>query len=232
MTPTQVLFFTVRMLSKIKKESQLGQMLVKIRKRLGIPYFIYWLPIITGFGYYNYTDWKRKELENIKKLSEQWLIDGMIFLDSPVTSTNKYISYYENLKPRLISHFNKVTNNSFDIKNIETYPMPSNGKMNHMSLHDDAIPKVPKLVSSSYLTQAILCWICDPKMKYTHFGSEQTHFKLKCLISPLWALFGDIFKPKNMYELKGIDQSWHIVNLPNTQGSNYIVVIFKIFNYD
>ena len=185
----------------------------KLRRRLGIAA----VPVFSGIAYYSYIDWKFKEMKKIKQLSEQYLIDGMILLDSPVTSENKYIAYYRYLKPHLIAHFKKVTNNTFNISNLDTYPMPSDGKIYQMSSHDDKIPELPKLTTSSYLSQAILCWICDPKLAYTHFGSSQTHFKLKLLISPAWAFFGDNFKPKHMYELKGVDQSWHIVNLPNTK---------------
>ena len=126
------------------------------------------------------------------------------------------------LKPRMMKHWENM-HAGFDPCS-GCYPEPLSGKNYSMTLKDSAVPGMPRVYSDNYLAQAVLCYFVDPDMTLIHFG-KQTHWKLKLLIDPLWAITsllspseGMVLEPEGMYAFEGDEQAWHITALPNKQG--------------
>ena len=174
-------------------------------------------------SFYGYEDWKQRELKRMSLLALELSQEGFLKLRSDTgTVPKKKIAWDMLLKPRMMKHWRSV-HAEFD-PTLGSYPEPPNGKNYAMTLRESAVPGMPRVYSSNYLAQAVLCYFVDPDMQLIHFG-EQTHWKLKLLIDPMWALTSllsptesMIVKPKEMYTFEGDDQAWHITTLPNKHG--------------
>jgi hypothetical protein len=141
------------------------------------------------------------------------------------------------LKPILLLHWAtvaaKLTGVSFDMKDKSTWPQVPDGKVYSMSLQNGQISNLTRLVSDNFEVQGVISLLFDPDLKLVHFG-QQTHW-LKLMIQPLW-LLADVLQKlfsfvglseerfrciihcyllRNMFELTGSDQAWHLVNIPH-----------------
>ena len=181
--------------------------------------------VTSGFiSFYGYDDWKVKELRRLHFLSEELAREGFLKLRMDNYSNqvrNKKLSWDMLLKPRMLKHWESKYDGFDCSKEVGGWPEPKNGKNYSMTLRDQQVPGMPKVFSSHYLSQAILCYFIDPQMRLVHFGDKQTSFKLKLLIDPVWAFTSllphesMISRPNGMFEFRGDDQSWHITSLPN-----------------
>jgi len=184
---------------------------------------------ITGFVcLFTYPVWKRNELAKIEAQARLLALDGYMLLDMShvVSKEEKRRAWLDIIKPHLLEHWQKVEPSlSIEEKN---WPTPPRGRNLHLTSTKN-LKGLPKVFSENYTPQAVLAFMVDPKLRLVHFG-DQTDMKLRALISPLWALGSLLQKmgmnderveafctPRDMFELYGDDQAWHIVHLPNKE---------------
>ena len=152
---------------------------------------------------------------NLAIKAQNFVTNGILIVESGVSVSQKKYIWESYIKPKLVAHWMKEQND-FKDGDISTYPNPSNGKSHNMTC-TEIIPNLPKLISSNFEIQILIAYLIDPSLQLVHFGT-QTHWLLKIYINPLWFIFGDRFKPSNMFSLQGDDQSWHTVNVINSHG--------------
>jgi hypothetical protein len=166
-----------------------------------------------------YRKWKQHVESKLKIQINILIKDGLLVLESPFKK--KAMIWGKFIRPHLTNHWQSEYNIPIDIRTkmddlLRLIPHPDHGRRKEMTLRSK-LPHLPSLVSNNFEVQALICSLFHRDMKVVHFG-RQTHWKLKLLLNPLWFLFGDVFKPKDMFEVAGEDQSWHIVNAPNSEG--------------
>lgn len=157
---------------------------------------------------YLYMAWKKSELSRLRRKAHSLLKHGYVMLNCYHRRPKRYI-WDRILKPRLECFWEKKYSD-FKLCNRNTWP-----KVNQAFC--EVIPGLPQLYSDNYEVQALLCFLLDSNLRCFHFG-EQTHWKLKLLISPFWFVFGEIFCSINAASLHGADQSpWHLLNWPDQE---------------
>lgn len=180
---------------------------------------------LTAASHTLYTFWRKEELASIRKDALTLLRDGILTLPSPVTPSTKKAAWSSTLKPHMVTHW-QTQSPGCSPTDPTSWPQPLNGKTHSLSSHNCTLPNLPLLISDNPRVQCILAYLLDPTMESVHFGN-QTHFLLRLLLHPLALLIPlDLlfrFKfTRPRYpptKLRGHDQSWHLVNLPNSNGT-------------
>jgi hypothetical protein len=151
--------------------------------------------------------WILELKSELAALSHQLMRQGYVKISSEVSSREKNQIWNTLLLPQLLLHWASY---GFNPNDTSTWPQTRSA---HHLTYTKEIDHLPKLISRNFYVQGIISYIIDPSFQTISFG-PQTHWKLKMLVNPLWVL-SDRFQPANMIELTGVDQSWHIVNIPN-----------------
>ena len=163
-----------------------------------------WLPC-----YCYFECWRSRERKRLANKAMVFATNGFIEITDAVTATNKRDSW-DILLPRLIEYWEGVFP-GFSISDRATWPIG----VQRSSSYREKVPDLPKLIMDSYEVQAIMCALFDPNISLFHFG-EQSHWRLRMLISPIWAISPSSVwaMPSGSIKLHGVDQSWHLPNWP------------------
>ncbi len=189
--------------------------------------------VLSSISGFSYATWKSHELSKLHERAENLATNGFIYLnmEEHVPSSVKSQAYEKYLKPHLLNYWKKVEPQmNLNQGEEEYWPQNELGRVHHLTSRKTDIENMPKVFSGYYTLQAVVAYLVDPRLNLIHFGA-QTSWKLKFLISPLWAIshaiqaiidinipiLEDFCKPKHMFEFQCADQSWHIVVLPNTK---------------
>lgn len=176
-----------------------------------------------------YTLWRLYtvyEINRIHILTEEFVRSGYVVISGVSTSRKKKI--WETVLGPVLQSFWRGKHLGFDITEPKTWPRPVGGKA-YGDTFTGKVPGLPNLMSENYEAQAVLAYFCSgPLLNTMTFGS-QTHWRLKLLINPLWALglasepaapllshdkATDQSRVGESCRLVGKEQSWHLVNWP------------------
>jgi hypothetical protein len=173
--------------------------------------------------YYNH------EMKRIQRMAEEFVTTGYVVV-SGVSPPHKRHFWEKTLAPAL-EIFWQQRHPGFEITSPNTWPTPVGGKA-YADTFTEHVPGMPSLLSSNYEAQAILVYFCSGSSLQTISFGLQTHWRLKLLVNPLWALGlssennGSVpsevetedeshsSAPLQPCRLVGKDQSWHLVNWP------------------
>jgi hypothetical protein len=165
--------------------------------------------ICAAWGFYFV--YRELEIRRISRLARKFAINGYVCIKG-ITPERKRRVWHKYLSHALFS-FWRERHPGMATDDPDTWPCPSNGKAYEDNM-TQRIEQTPLIYSENYEAQAILCCFLSPRLRHVSFGL-QTHWKLKLLLSPLWAigLFNDPCSYGSLV-LHGDDQAWHIVNWP------------------
>lgn len=192
------------------------------------------LPLAT---YASLLFYKESEIRRIDGTALDFVSKGYVNLPSHISMKAKEAAYYEKLRPKLMAYWQSTISSTFSIyptdASNKNWQQTERGRDYRMTCKDH-VEGMPALISSNYELQLLICYIVDPRLQLIHFGPQQTHWKLKCLISPYWGLLSlsrtllldlgiemDALNKavenagNHMFQFHGDDQSWHIANFPN-----------------
>lgn len=172
-----------------------------------LPVAVILLPL-AGLAY-----WRNHEKKRLNRKAWELVKQGYVIIDC--VDARAKAGAWDRLSDALER---KWTDNSphFALEKQETWPQPEDGRSSNDTLKEK-IEGLPRLFTDNYEAQAILCALYDSRFRRFDFGN-QTHRKLKLLMSPLWFLLPKHFGSEMRGNLFGCDQSWHIVNWPNRSG--------------
>lgn len=175
------------------------------------------------FAHCSWSRWREKELAAARDRAEQLASTGYVLLDDAVISNNSKLSNWKRLiLPILAKHWSKV-HRGFDISSPNTWPQPQNGR-EYSSTYKQPISGLLPLFSSNYEVQSTIAYLFDPKMRNIEFG-VQSHWKYSLLsCSSLFSYMLNILSGGFLWTsiksgnicISGEDQSWILVNWPNS----------------
>ena len=173
----------------------------------------------------------RIETKRIQRLAEDFVRNGYVVISGVAPSRKRH--YWTTVLAPILQRFWQQRHTDFDMNTPSTWPCPDDGKA-YVDTFEECVPGMPQLISENYEAQAILVYFCSGSnwQRSISFG-RQTHWRLKLLISPLWALGIFSGRPLSLPEeeeegekktepgmgmqachLVGKEQSWHLVNWP------------------
>lgn len=163
------------------------------------------------------------ESKRIHRLTEDFVRNGYVVI-SGVSAERKRFLWNTTLSPALQLFWSK-RHADFEIDDPKTWPCPLGGKAYGDTLTEE-VAGLPALLSENYEAQAILVYFCAGRSMMGMTFGAQTHWRLKLLVNPLWALgltcprMGIRLGGESSEEseeachLQGKEQSWHLVNWP------------------
>lgn len=166
-----------------------------------------WIYFSLSTSIISYITWRGKVLRLITDIGNDLALQGFVTLPSSISCNDKTKAWNNIIEPVLKQHW---LNHGFDPCDISTFPSPET-KPYHLS-YNKPIDGLLPICSSNFILQAVIAYIIDPSLSLIHYGSQSSLcFMLiagPCLISRLVRL-------QSVYQLYCIDQSWHIVNIPD-----------------